>query len=115
MKDNKKKKKNVPFNSLENTLQQKMAAEKKLLGQDLGNEERTVLDCFRKSRLILDRIQIIYNQSRQAMGMPLKSQKELREILGSLADKEYITIESFDYAGQQKEAFILTEQGKQLV
>lgn len=101
------------FSTLEEALQVKVAQEKRLLGQDLDSDERTVIDCFRKPRLLLERVYIIFNQTRKTLGMDLKKQKDIREILGRLAEKKYIRIEKFIYEGVKKEAFILTEKGKQ--
>lgn len=99
----------------EKALQLKLHSEMKLLGQDLDADARTVLDCFRKPRLILERIQIIFNQTRKAMGVEMKTSDQIREILGDLAEKGYIEIEKFIYENEEKEAFLLTDKGKQLL
>ncbi|MCP4762305.1 MAG: hypothetical protein GY870_11035 [archaeon] len=108
-----KEEQKIKYSSLEKALQAKVAEEKRLLGQDLDSNERTVIECFRKPRLILERVYIIFNQTRKTLGMDLKNQTEIREILGSLSEKKYIRIEKFVYEGVEKEAFILTEKGKQ--
>lgn len=100
---------------LEKTLQTRLAEEHQLLGQDLSSEERDIIDCFDKPRLLLQRIYIIYNQSRQAMGVKLLNETQIREKLQSLAEKEYIEIQKFEYNGEEKEAFILLDKGKQLL
>jgi hypothetical protein len=102
-------------NLSEKALQLKLHSEMKLLGQDLDSDERTVLDCFRKPRLVLERVQIIFNQTMNAMGTELKTKEQIRSLLGSLSEKEYINIEKFEYQGEEKEAFILTDIGKQLL
>lgn len=114
-KDRKEGKKESGPAYLEKTLQTKLAEEHQLLGQDLSSQERDIIDCFDKPRLILQRIYIIYNQSRQAMGVTILKEPEIRELLQSLADKKYIRIEKFEYNGEEKEAFILTDKGKQLL
>ena len=125
-KSEKKKKKGSPLaNALETALKSKILSEKalqlklhtgmQLLGQDLESEARTVLDCFRKPRLILERIQIIFNQTRKIIGASLKSKQEIRGLLSELEEKEYIKVERFQYQGEEKEAFILTEKGKELL
>ncbi len=102
--------------SLEEALQSKLSQEKRLLGQDLDSDERTIMDCWsQKNRLILDRIYIIFNQTRKNLNMDLKTKSDLRDNLSSLAEKGYIRIEGFIYDGEEKEAFILTEQGEELV
>ena len=104
--------------SLEEALQSKLSQEKKLLGQDLDSDERTIVESIgtnRKNRLILDRIYIIFNQTRKNLALDLKTKSELREKLTSLAEKGYIRIEGFIYEGEEREAFILTEQGEELV
>jgi len=102
-------------NLSEKALQLKLHSEMKLLGQDLEPEERTVLDCFRKPRLVLERVQIIYNQTMKAMGSDMKTKEQIRDILGNLSEKGYLNIENFTYEGEDKEAFILTDIGKQLL
>jgi hypothetical protein len=109
-----KKKLDPSFASLEKTLQDKLAQEKKLLGQDLELDERQILDCFEKNRMILERIHIIYNQAKKSMGKPLLTQKEIRLLLESLSFKGYLTVEPFKYENKDMEAFILTEKGQQL-
>ena len=99
---------------LEQTLQQKLAQEKRLLGQDLEPDEHQVLDCFEKNRMILERIHIIYNQAKKTMGKPLLKQSEIRVLLESLSVKGYLTIEKFRYEDKDMEAFILTDKGQQL-
>ena len=47
--------------------------------------------------------------------MELKTKVELREKLTTLAEKGYIRIEGFMYDGEEREAFILTEQGEELI
>ena len=102
--------------SLEEALQSKLSQEKRLLGQDLDSDERTIIGFFeQKNRLILDRIYIIFNQTRKNLNMELKAKTHLREKLGSLAEKGYIRIDGFIYNGEEREAFILTEQGEELV
>jgi hypothetical protein len=103
--------------SLEEALQSKLGKEKRLLGQDLDSDERTIIDSFGtfQNRLILERIYIIFNQTRKNLNMELKSKSELREKLSSLAEKDYIRIEGFIYDGEEREAFILTEKGEELV
>ena len=102
--------------SLEEALQSKLAQEKRLLGQDLDSDERTIISMFEfKKRLILDRIYIIFNQTRKNLNLYLKTKTQLREILTSLAEKEYIRIEGFVYNGEEKEAFIITEKGEELI
>lgn len=101
--------------TLEKVLQARLEQEKRLLGQDLDSDERTVIDCFRKPRLILERIYIIFNQTRNMLGKEVMKEKDLREILENLSKKGYITIEKFEYEGKEKEAFILTELGSQLL
>ncbi|MHA1341541.1 MAG: hypothetical protein ACTSRZ_16595 [Promethearchaeota archaeon] len=101
--------------STERKLQEMLAQQKKLLGQDLNKEERDVIDCFERPRMLLQRIYIVYNQTRHAMGVDLISEKEIRNILESLKDKGYVRIEKFNYQGEDREAFILTENGKQLL
>ena len=113
-KDEKKEEENQAI-SLEEALQSRLSQEKRLLGQDLDSDERTIMDCFRKPRLILDRIYIIFNQTRKNLGMELKTKTQLREILATLAEKGYIRIEGFIYEGEEREAFILTEQGEELL
>lgn len=114
--EEKKNDPNQPI-SLEEALQSKLSQEKKLLGQDLDSDERTILDSFitQSNRLILDRIYIIFNQTRKSLNMELKTKTHLREKLVSLAEKEYIRIEGFIYDGEEREAFILTEKGEELV
>ncbi|MHA1729306.1 MAG: hypothetical protein ACTSWY_11320 [Promethearchaeota archaeon] len=99
----------------EKALQLRLHTDMQLLGQDLEPDARTIMDCFQKPRLILERIQIIFNQTRKMMGVELKTKSELREILEGLKEKGYITIEGFTYKGEEKEAFILTEKGEQLL
>ncbi|MHA1822086.1 MAG: hypothetical protein ACTSU2_14420 [Promethearchaeota archaeon] len=101
--------------SLEKVLEARFAEEKRLLGQDLTDEERAVLDCFIKPRLVLQRIYIVYNQTRNALGKPVKKESEIRQTLGVLEEKGYITIEKFEYNGEEREAFVLTEKGQQLL
>ena len=50
-----------------------------------------------------------------AMGTELKTKEQIRSLLGSLCEKGYITIENFEYQGDEMEAFILTDMGKQLL
>ncbi len=114
-KDNEKKDPSQHI-SLEEALQSKLSQEKRLLGQDLDSDERTIIDTFQtKKRLILDRIYIIFNQTRKNLDLELKTKTQLREKLTTLEEKGYITIESFTYEGEEREAFILTEQGEELV
>jgi hypothetical protein len=47
--------------------------------------------------------------------MELKTKTELREKLTNLEEKGYIRIEKFVYEGEEREAFILTEQGEELL
>jgi len=102
--------------SLEEALQSKLSQEKRLLGQDLDSDERTIIGFFeQKNRLILDRIYIIFNQTRKNLNMELKTKSDLREKLVSLAEKEYIRIEGFVYDGEEREAFILMEKGEELI
>jgi len=108
-------KKDLKFKRKEEELQYILSKDKKLLGQDLASEEKDVIDCFEKSRMLLQRIYIIYNQTRNTVGVELISEKKIREILENLKNKGYITIEKFNYEGEEKEAFILTESGKQLL
>ena len=114
MNEEEKKDETEPI-SLEEALQSKLAQEKKLLGQDLDSDERTIIDCFRKPRLILDRVYIIFNQTRKNLGMELKTKSELREKLSTITEKGYIRIEEFTYEGEEREAFILTEKGEELM
>lgn len=107
------KKGDVP--NLEKTLQQKLKEEKKLLGQDISSEEHDIIDCFEKPRMILQRIYITYNQTRNAMGKPLLKENQIRELLGNLEKQGYLVIEKFQYEGKEQEAFILTEKGKQML
>ncbi|MBN2154774.1 MAG: hypothetical protein JW776_01850 [Candidatus Lokiarchaeota archaeon] len=114
-KENEKKDPDHPI-SLEEALQSKLAQEKRLLGQDLDSDERTIMACYQeKNRLILDRIYIIFNQTRKNLDLSLKTKSELRDRLGSLAEKGYLRIEGFVYDGEEREAFILTEKGEELV
>jgi hypothetical protein len=99
---------------IEERLLRKLEEEKRLLAQDLTDDERTVIDCFRQPRLLLERIYIIFNQTRKNLNLSLKTQTELREILTSLAEKKYIQIERFIYNGEEREAFILTEKGQEV-
>jgi hypothetical protein len=107
------KRENLP--SLEKTLQEKLKEEKKLLGQDISPEEHDIIDCFEKPRMILQRIYITYNQTRNAMGKPLLKESEIRERLGNLENQGYLVIEKFKYEGKEQEAFILTEKGRQML
>jgi len=103
--------------SLEEALQSKLSQEKRLLGQDLDSDERTILGCYGtfQNRLVLDRIYIIFNQTRKNLDMELKTKSQLREKLTGLAEKEYIRIEGYVYEGEEREAFILTEKGEELI
>ena len=112
--NNEEKKEEEPI-SLEEALQSKLSQEKRLLGQDLDSDERTIISSFHQSRLILDRIYIIYNQTRKNLDLELETKAKLREKLASIAEKGYIRIEAFVYNGEQREAFILTEKGEELV
>ncbi|MBD3350127.1 MAG: hypothetical protein GF364_01420 [Candidatus Lokiarchaeota archaeon] len=107
--------KQTNYSTLEEALQAKLAQEKKLLGQDLTSEQRDIIDCFEKPRMVLQRIFIIYNQTRRMMGIELIKENAIRKHLDALEQNGYITIEKFEYQGQQKEAFLLTEKGKQML
>ena len=114
-KENENKETDQPI-SLEEALQSKLGQEKRLIGQDLDSDERTIVNMFDpKPRLILDRVYIIFNQTRKNLNLELKTKAELREKLASLAEKNYLRIEGFIYDGEEREAFILTEKGEELI
>ena len=115
MNNNIKEKKEISAPALESTLQDRLESQMRLLGQDLGKDERTIMDCFEKPRMILQRIYIIFNQSRKMVNQEIMKEDEMRAKLANLKKKEYITIEKFEYNGKENEAFILTDKGKELL
>nr|MDO8087505.1 hypothetical protein [Candidatus Sigynarchaeum springense] len=58
---------------------------------DLTNDEITLINILEKQKLFLDRIVIKFNQSRQALAMPLLKAKDFEAIIGSLVSKGLVT------------------------
>ncbi|MEX2681617.1 MAG: hypothetical protein Q6373_008455 [Candidatus Sigynarchaeota archaeon] len=58
---------------------------------DLTNDEITLINILEKQKLLLERIVIKFNQSRQALSMPLLKAKDFEAIIGSLVSKGLVT------------------------
>ena len=91
------------------------AAEKELgiTHEKLSTEENSILASFLKTRMILQRIFITLNQSRNMMGLEVISEKDLKKHLEHLVKLDYMTYEEVDYQDKINEVYILTEKGKE--
>jgi hypothetical protein len=74
---------------------------------DLTNDEITLINILEKQKLFLDRIAIKFNQSRQALAMPLLKAKDFEALINSLVSKGIMTSRDAP-AGK---VFYLTEAG----
>lgn len=74
---------------------------------DLSNDEITVINIMEKQKLLLERIVIKFNQSRQALAMSLLKAKDFETLITSLVSKGIMTSRDAP-AGK---VFYLTEAG----
>jgi len=74
---------------------------------DLSNDEITLINIMEKQKLLLERIVIKFNQSRQALAMSLLKAKDFETLISSLVSKGIMTSRDAP-AGK---VFYLTEAG----
>jgi predicted transcriptional regulator len=74
---------------------------------DLSNDEITLINIMEKQKLLLERIVIKFNQSRQALAMSLLKAKDFETLINSLVSKGIMTSRDAP-AGK---VFYLTEAG----
>ncbi len=58
---------------------------------DLSNDEITLINILEKQKLLLERIVIKFNQSRQTLAMPLLKAKDFEALIASLVSKGLVT------------------------
>lgn len=80
----------------------------------LSPDQQTILRSFQKDRLLLDRIWIIVNQTRQSLALEPLKRVEVKDLCEQLVEEGYLYFEQVTdpMTKNVNEVYILTEKGK---
>ncbi|MBA7579871.1 hypothetical protein ES708_21751 [subsurface metagenome] len=110
------KKQKVDYKGMVDILSQKEAYdEQQQFRKKLTTDEQAIMTAFQKTRMLLDRIWIITNQSRIQMGLDGYKRENLKKFLDNLVDMGYLKYEAVQYESKFNDVYILTELGKEQV